>query len=66
MPEGVTFTHVVGIACLAGVGFTMSIFVANLAFAENLALLDSAKMGILLGSLISGVLGYAILRWLAK
>ncbi len=62
LPAGVTFPHIVGIACLAGVGFTMSIFVANLAFTDNLALLDSAKMGILLGSLISGVLGYSILR----
>lgn len=62
LPAGVTFRHIVGIACLAGVGFTMSIFVANLAFTDNLALLDSAKMGILLGSLISGVLGYSILR----
>ncbi|MEM7656362.1 MAG: Na+/H+ antiporter NhaA [Bacteroidota bacterium] len=62
LPKGVTFRHVIGIACLAGVGFTMSIFVANLAFVGQPDLLDSAKLGILIGSLISGLLGYLILR----
>jgi len=44
------------------VGFTMSIFVANLAFYGNEFLLDSAKAGILVGSLIAGVSGYLVLR----
>ncbi len=62
LPEGVNYKQVIGIAMLAGVGFTMSIFVANLAFSGNMFLLDSAKAGILAGSLIAGVLGYIVLR----
>jgi NhaA family Na+:H+ antiporter len=53
---------VVGVAFLAGVGFTMSIFVANLAFAASPLLVDSAKIGILIGSTIAGGIGYLILR----
>jgi NhaA family Na+:H+ antiporter len=63
LPEGVNFIQIVGTALLAGVGFTMSIFVANLAFFGNELLLDSAKAGILVGSLISGISGYLLLRF---
>lgn len=62
MPEGVNFTQIFGVAFLAGVGFTMSIFIATLAFSESVAFIDSAKIGILIGSFISGVIGYTILR----
>jgi NhaA family Na+:H+ antiporter len=62
LPEEVNFMQIVGTALLAGVGFTMSIFVANLAFFENELLLDSAKAGILVGSLLAGVSGYLVLR----
>jgi Na+:H+ antiporter, NhaA family len=62
LPEEVNFKQVIGIALLAGVGFTMSIFVANLAFYGDEFLLDSAKAGILVGSLIAGVSGYMVLR----
>jgi len=62
LPEEVSFKQVTGIALLAGVGFTMSIFVANLAFPGNPLLLDSAKAGILIGSLVAGIAGYAVLR----
>ena len=62
LPEGVTFKQVIGTSLLAGVGFTMSIFVANLAFFGDAHLLDSAKVGILIGSLIAGVSGYLVLR----
>jgi len=62
LPEGVTFRQVIGVSLLAGVGFTMSIFVANLAFLGDAYLLDSAKAGILIGSLIAGVSGYLVLR----
>jgi Na+:H+ antiporter, NhaA family len=62
LPDGVNFKQVIGVALLAGVGFTMSIFVANLAFFESPLLLDSAKAGILIGSLIAGVSGYIVLR----
>ncbi len=63
LPEGVTYSQIIGIALLAGVGFTMSIFVANLAFQDQPALLDSAKVGILMGSLLAGVSGYLVLRF---
>lgn len=63
LPEGVNFKQVIGIALLAGVGFTMSIFVANLAFQDSPLVLDSAKAGILVGSLVAGILGYVVLRF---
>lgn len=66
LPDEVNFTQVMGIALLAGVGFTMSIFVANLAFYGNAHLLDSAKVGILAGSLIAGTAGYLVLRFSKK
>lgn len=62
LPDGVRNIQVLGVAFLAGVGFTMSIFIANLAFKDHPALLDSAKVGILAGSLIAGLAGYLILR----
>ncbi|MCA9430503.1 MAG: Na+/H+ antiporter NhaA, partial [Candidatus Omnitrophica bacterium] len=49
-----------GAACLAGIGFTMSLFVSELAFTDDL-LVDEAKIGILVASLISGVWGYLVL-----
>lgn len=63
LPENVSFLQVVGVAILAGVGFTMSIFIANLAFAGDLVCIGSAKMGILIGSAISAVIGAAILKY---
>ena len=66
LPKNVNYMHILGIACLAGVGFTMSIFIANLAFIENTAFIDSAKIGILLGSLISGISGYILLKITSK
>ena len=62
LPKNVNFWQIIGIASLGGVGFTMSIFIANLAFIDNPAFIDSAKVGILIGSLISGFIGYLILR----
>ena len=61
MAEGVTFKHLAGAACLAGIGFTMSLFVNGLAFADP-DLEQQAKLGILAASLISGVLGVLVLR----
>ncbi len=62
LPNGVNFKHIIGIGFLAGVGFTMSIFIANLAFVETTTFMDSAKIGILIGSLISGITGFVVLR----
>ncbi|MCH4552299.1 Na+/H+ antiporter NhaA [Aestuariibaculum lutulentum] len=61
LPVGVDFKYILGAALLGGLGFTMSLFIANLAFADEV-LLSSAKVGILGGSLISGILGYLVIR----
>jgi len=63
LPGDMNFVQVIGIAILAGVGFTMSIFIANLAFLDNAILIDSAKVGILIGSVVSGLVGYLVLRF---
>lgn len=63
LPAGVNFKQILGISAIAGVGFTMSIFIDNLAFAGDLISINSVKVGVILGSLISGVLGYMILRF---
>lgn len=60
MPEDTTWQMIAGVAFLGGIGFTVSIFIANLAFAGETqsALLDLSKLGIVIGSLISGITGY--------
>ncbi len=65
LPEGVGWRHIYGAACLAGIGFTMSLFIADLAFLdeENLAL---AKIGILGASIIAGATGFLLLRLATK
>ena len=60
LPEGVNWKHMIGAAILGGVGFTMAIFVANLAFADA-ALVAEAKLAILCASLVAGVAGFAVL-----
>ena len=60
LPEGVTWRHMAGGSFLAGIGFTMALFVAGLAFADD-SLLRSAKVGVLLASAASAVVGMAIL-----
>jgi len=66
LPEGVNFGQIFGTAMLAGVGFTMSMFIANLAFSNAAVLMDSAKIGIMAGSLVSGIGGYIMLRFFCK
>jgi NhaA family Na+:H+ antiporter len=61
LPDGVSWMALHGCAWLGGIGFTMSLFIAALAF-EGTPLLDSAKVGILSGSLVSAVVGAIILR----
>ena len=62
-PVHATRTQMIGISLLCGVGFTMSLFISLLAFAGDLHLQDEAKLGILGGSLMAGVLGFAVLRF---
>jgi NhaA family Na+:H+ antiporter len=61
-PPGASWTQLWGMAVLCGVGFTMSLFIAALAFPRHPLLVEEAKLGILLGSLLSSLIGYAILR----
>lgn len=61
LPEGVSWGHLVGVGCLAGIGFTMSLFIAGLAF-DNSSLLVSAKVGVLFSSLMAGLIGWLLLR----
>jgi NhaA family Na+:H+ antiporter len=61
LPEEVHWRHIGGVACLCGIGFTMALFISGLAFGDA-AHMDSAKIGILAGSLLSGLLGWALLR----
>ncbi len=66
LPNGVGWLQVFGASCLGGIGFTMSIFIANLAFQEPV-LIDRAKIGILSASLLAGMLGcLALWRFLPK
>ena len=61
LPEGVSWTALHGCAWLGGIGFTMSLFIATLAF-QGSNLLDSAKVGILGGSILAGVVGAIVVR----
>jgi NhaA family Na+:H+ antiporter len=62
LPAGATVRQIVGISLLCGIGFTMSLFVANLAFPGRDEFLAQSKIGILAGSLICGVLGAMTIR----
>ncbi len=61
LPQGVTWREVYGVACLTGIGFTMSLFIGTLAF-DTAEQLNEVRVGVLVGSLISGLIGYTILR----
>lgn len=65
LPVGVTWPHIAGAGLLGGLGFTMSLFIAGLSF-EDPAFLDYAKLGILAGSLMSGMAGMAVLHVVAR
>jgi NhaA family Na+:H+ antiporter len=60
LPHGANWLHVYGIACLAGIGFTMSLFIGSLSF-EDVSLMNDVRMGVLAGSLVSALLGYGVL-----
>ena len=66
LPKGSTMSQIFGVAFLGGIGFTMSIFVADLAFINTPALIFQAKIGILSASLFAGLFGYLWLRFVAK
>ena len=60
-PGAIAWRHIAGVALLGGIGFTMSLFITELAF-ERGALADAARVGILIGSLVAGTAGYLVLR----
>jgi NhaA family Na+:H+ antiporter len=63
LPEAVNWQQLLGVAFLCGIGFTMSLFLGSLAFQEGGAGYSRAdRLGIILGSLASGIVGYLILR----
>ena len=62
LPAGVRFTHLWGMSIIAGIGFTMSLFVAGLAFEEGTILHDEARAGILVGSALATMVGLFVLR----
>jgi len=66
MPDKSSWLSLYGVSILTGVGFTMSLFVGNLAFAENIQYIDGVKIGVLAGSLLSTVFGYFILLYASK
>ena len=62
LPSELRWSHIVGAGILGGVGFTMSIFIANLAFAADPHVVNSSKMTILLASFTAGAVGVSWLR----
>ena len=62
-PEGTSWRQIYGASLLCGIGFTMSLFIGALAFPGSEQLIDSAKLGILAGSMLSALAGYLVLRF---
>jgi NhaA family Na+:H+ antiporter len=65
LPDGVGWGALAGLAATAGLGFTVSLFVADLAFGRS-PLLGQAKVGILVASILAGGIGYALFRWTGR
>ncbi len=66
MPSNATWPAFYAVSILTGIGFTMSLFVGNLAFANNLEYMDGVKIGVLTGSLLSTLFGYFLLLLFSK
>lgn len=69
LPQSVQWKHLYGVSILSGIGFTMSLFIGSLAFesvrSAGIALTDE-RLGILMGSILSGIIGYLVLSWSLK
>ena len=66
MPNNSNWISFYAVGVLTGIGFTMSLFVGNLAFAENMQYMDGVKIGVLSGSLLSTLFGYLLLLLFSK
>ena len=66
MPDNSTWLSLYGVSVLTGIGFTMSLFLGNLAFADNIQYIEGVKIGVLAGSLLSTVFGYFLLSIASK
>ncbi|MCW8928781.1 MAG: Na+/H+ antiporter NhaA [Gammaproteobacteria bacterium] len=66
LPKSLNFKHIIGAGFMGGIGFTMSIFISDLAFEWDSEVIVVAKMGILFASIISGILGFLWLRFFIK
>ena len=66
MPNNANWMSFYGVGILTGIGFTMSLFIGNLAFVENIEYIDGVKIGVLAGSLLSTLIGYGLLLLTTK
>jgi NhaA family Na+:H+ antiporter len=66
LPAGVSWLHVYGVSWLAAIGFTMALFIGGLAFKAEAELLNEAKVGILVASLVAGITGWLILKYAGR
>ena len=66
MPNNSNWFNFYGVGVLTGIGFTMSLFVGNLAFVENIQYIDGVKIGVLTGSLLSTLFGYFLILLTSK
>jgi Na+:H+ antiporter, NhaA family len=66
LPLDLNWKHIFGAGILGGIGFTMSIFITNLAFAGSAEIINASKMAILLASLTAGTIGFLWLKLLGQ
>ena len=66
LPVDVRWRHLIGAGMLGGIGFTISIFITNLAFGEQADLVNASKIAVFTASLMAGFIGFVWLRWFGK
>lgn len=62
LPDNVNWKHILGTGMLGGIGFTMSLFISNLAYENNIILINQSKLGILIGSFVAAIIGFMYLK----